>query len=84
MLVPVLAPGNVWFAHTGSQGETSESALSNTFQGRLQADGFAGFKQIYDVATFRKRLAGRRKFYARRNIRCVSRNILWIIGGQPK
>src|SRR6201998_294703 len=52
-------PAAVWFAYSPDRkGEHPQSHLSN-FTGTLQADGYAGFDQIYQADAFTKRRAGR-------------------------
>jgi transposase len=59
-------PAAVWFAYTPDRkGEHPKAHLSN-FTGTLQADGYAGFEQIYEAGRIREAACWahvRRKFY---------------------
>ena len=59
-------PAAVWFAYTPDRkGEHPQAHLSN-FTGTLQADGYAGFDQIYEAGRIREAACWahvRRKFY---------------------
>src|SRR6266513_4215315 len=56
-------PAAVWFAYTPDRkGEHPQAHLSK-FTGTLQADGYAGFDQVYETGRIQEAPAGRRKFY---------------------
>jgi transposase len=59
-------PAEVWFAYTPDRkGEHPQAHLGN-FTGTLQADGYAGFDQIYEVGRIQEAACWahvRRKFY---------------------
>ena len=59
-------PAAVWFAYTPDRkGEHPQAHLSN-FTGTLQADGYAGFEQIYEAGRIQEAACWahvRRKFY---------------------
>src|SRR5208283_2072006 len=60
------APAAVWFAYSPDRkGEHPQEHLSN-FKGTLQADGYAGFEQIYEAGQIQEAACWahvRRKFY---------------------
>src|SRR5579859_6870893 len=59
-------PAAVWFAYTPDRKSEHPKAHLSNFTGTLQADGYAGFEQIYEAGRIQEAACWahvRRKFY---------------------